>query len=356
MKYTSESLTQITHTILKGFGCDDNEAEIVADHLVLANLSGHDSHGVGMLPMYGLQVLDGNLVPNQKPDFFDPIGAVSCVDAKRGFGHHMALLSLDHAMKTLPQHKVAVLGMRNSGHVSRIGTYSEYCASKGYVSFHMANVVGHAPIVAPHGSRESAISTNPISMAMAVDNKAHPMLDMATSTVAFGKARVAHNKGVEMPEGCLIDVDGVATNVPGPMVENRQGSLTAFGEHKGSGLGLFVELFAGALVSRDTASSAEHLPSGAINSMFSVIIDPAAFDDVSAYEERTKDFYDYIKRLNPAQGTAEVLMPGEPEIRSREERKANGIEVDDETIRQLLEIGGKFKLNEADLQSSLIQA
>lgn len=356
MKYTSDSLTRLTHTLLKGFGCDDEEADIVSDHLVLANLSGHDSHGVGMLPMYGLQVLDGNLIPNQKPDLFDPIGAVTCVDAKRGFGHHMALQSLDHAMKTIPEHKVAILGMRNSGHVSRIGTYSEYCASKGYVSLHMANVVGHDSIVAPHGSRQSAISTNPISMAMTVGNKAHPMLDMATSTVAFGKARVAHNKGVDMPDGCLIDRDGVPTNVPGPMVENRDGALTAFGEHKGSGLGLFVELFAGALVSRDTASTAEHMPNGAINAMFSMIIDPSAVDDVSAYEERTNDFYDYIKRLKPTQGTEEVLMPGEPEIRNREERKANGIEVDDETIRQLYEIGGKFKLSETDLKALLVKA
>lgn len=356
MKYTCDSLTKITYTLLKGFGCDDEEADIVSDHLILANLSGHDSHGIGMLPMYGSQVLDGNLIPNQKPDLFDPVGAISCVDAKKGFGHHMTLLSLDHAMKTLPEHKVAILGMRNSGHISRIGTYSEYCASKGYVSLHMANVVGHASIVAPHGSRESAISTNPISMAMTVDNRAHPMLDMATSTVAFGKARVAHNKGVEMPEGCLIDIDGVPTNVPGPMVENREGALTAFGEHKGSGLGLFVELFAGALVSRDTAATAEHMPSGAINSLFSMIIDPAAFDEVADYENRTNIFYDYIKKLKPARGTDEVMMPGEPELRHRKDRKANGIEVDDETIKQLFDIGEKFKLAESDLKAILVKA
>lgn len=356
MKYTSDSLTAITHSVLKGFGCDDNEADIVANHLILANLSGHDSHGLGMLPMYGKQIICGALVPNQKPDLFDPVGAVTCVDAKLGFGHRMAIEALDHAMKTIPEHKVAILGMRNAGHVSRVGTYSEYCASKGYVSLHMVNVVGHDAIVAPHGSRESAISTNPISMAMAVGNEARPMLDLATSTVAFGKARVAHNKGVEMPEGCLIDDEGVPTNDPTRMVENRQGSLTAFGQHKGSGLGLFVELFAGALVSRDTAATAKNIQDGAINALFSVILDPAAFDDVGAYEERTNDFYDYVKRLQPAKGTDEVLMPGEPELRSRKERSANGIEVDDETIRQIIEIGGEFKLEKSALNSLLVPA
>jgi len=351
MKFTADSLEKLSFTLLKGFGCDDNEAGIVADHLVKANLSGHDSHGIGMLPMYGKQVANGSLFPNQTPELFDPVGAITTVDARRGFGHHMTLLSLDHAMKTIPEHKVAILGMRNSGHVSRVGTYSEYCASKGYVSIHMVNVVGHAPIVAPFGSRESAISTNPISMSMAVGNQPSPMLDMATSTVAFGKARVAHNKGVEMPEGCLIDSEGVPTVNPSPMVENREGSLTAFGEHKGSGLGLFVELFAGALVSRDTAASAEHMADGAINALFSVILDPSAFDDVNAYESRTKEFCQFIKGMNTAKGTDEILLPGEPEIRARKERGANGIEVDDHTVRELFDIGAAFSLEESQLQS-----
>ena len=353
MKFTADSLEKLSFSILKGFGCNDNEAGIVADHLVKANLSGHDSHGIGVLPMYGKQIASGSLFPNQTPELFDPVGAITTVDARRGFGHHMALLSLDHAMKTIPEHKVAILGMRNSGHVSRVGTYSEYCASKGYVSIHMVNVVGHAPIVAPFGSRESAISTNPISMAMAVDNKPSPMLDMATSTVAFGKARVAHNKGVEMPEGCLIDDEGVPTVNPSPMVENREGSLTAFGEHKGSGLGLFVELFAGALVSRDTAASAEQMQDGAINALFSVIIDPAAFDEVDAYEARTKEFCQFVKGMNTAKGTDEILLPGEPEIRSRKERSVSGIEVDDQTVRELFDTGSAFDLEESQLQSLL---
>lgn len=140
-----------------------------------------------MLPLYGEQVRDGNLVPNQTPKLHDATGAIPVVDAKRGFGHHMALLALDHAMQTVPEHKGAILGLRNSGHVSRVGTYSEYCAAKGYVSLHMVNVVGHAPIVAPFGARESGFSTNPVSMAMPEQGKATPLLDIATSTDAFGR-------------------------------------------------------------------------------------------------------------------------------------------------------------------------
>jgi len=117
-----------------------------------------------MLPLYGEQVLDGNLIPNQTPQLLPPVGAVHSVDAKLGFGHRMAIIALDHAMQRVPEHHVAILAMKNSGHISRVGTYSEYCAARGYVSIHCANVVGHSPIVAPFGAAESGFSTNPISM------------------------------------------------------------------------------------------------------------------------------------------------------------------------------------------------
>ncbi len=353
VNYTSTSITNFAKTVLTGFGCDDNEARVVAEHLTDANLTGHDSHGIGMLPLYGEQVIDGNLIPNQQPVLNPPAGAISVVDAKRGFGHRMALLALDHAMNSVPEHKVAILGLRNSGHVSRVGTYSEYCAARGYVSIHMVNVVGHAPIVAPYGARESGFSTNPISMAMPVDGKAKPLLDIATSTVAFGKVRVASNKGEQMPPGCLVNSDGLETRDPDPMANHREGALSAFGAHKGSGLGIFVELLAGALASDDTVATMEHLPRGVINNMFSIIIDPAAFDDPDNVARRTLDFYDFIKSRSPAVGTDEVLLPGEPEINSRQFRQAQGIPVDPETIRQILDTARLFSLDSTALESLL---
>ena len=122
MNYTAASLAKMTHTVLRSYGCNDEEAGIVADHLVGANLAGHDSHGIGMLPMYGAQVEDGNLIANQTPKFLPRTGAISVVDAQKGFGHRMALLALDHAMETVSDHGVAILALRDAGHISRVGT------------------------------------------------------------------------------------------------------------------------------------------------------------------------------------------------------------------------------------------
>jgi len=355
MLYTSKSLTEFTQAVLLGFGCNENESNIVANHLVLANLTGHDSHGVGMLPMYGVQVRDGNLIANQKPLFHDAVGAVTVVDAQRGFGHHMSLLALDRAMQTIKEHRVAVLGLRNSGHVSRVGTYSEYCAAKGYVSIHFVNVVGHQPLVAPFGAREPAFSTNPISMAMPVAGKAKPLLDMATSTVAFGKIRVASNKGETVPLGYLIDKEGVPTTNPDPMALRRSGAMSAFGEHKGSGLGLFAELLAGALAGKETIAEKNYIPEGVFNNMLSIIIDPNAFDSTDEVANRTTQFYDYIKGIPTAKGVDELLMPGEPEQICQAQRLAHGIPVDDETMRQIIEIATHFGLDETQLKAKLVE-
>jgi len=356
MLYTSKSLTEFTRAVLLGFGCNEKESSIVTDHLVLANLTGHDSHGIGMLPMYGAQVRDGNLIPNQTPLFHEPAGAITVVDAQRGFGHHMSLLALDRAMQTIEEHRVAVLGLRNSGHVSRVGTYSEYCAAKGYVSIHFVNVVGHQPLVAPFGAREPAFSTNPISIAMPVAGKAKPMLDMATSTVAFGKIRVASNKGDTVPLGYLVDTEGVPTTNPDPMATMRSGAMSAFGEHKGSGLGLFAELLAGALAGTDTIAAKDYIPEGVFNNMLSIIIDPDAFDSSDEVAQRTTQFYDYVKAIPSAKGVDELLMPGEPEQISQAHRLEHGIPVDDETMRQIVEIAVHFGLDQSRLKATLVEA
>ncbi|MBX2887008.1 MAG: malate/lactate/ureidoglycolate dehydrogenase [Granulosicoccus sp.] len=347
---STTTLLKLTQSVLLAFGCEDHEAQIVSEHLVGANLAGHDSHGIGMLPAYGAQVQDGNLIPNQTPEVVRRDGAITVVDAKRGFGHRMTLLALDEAMESLAEHRVAILAMKNTGHLSRTGQYAEYCAERGLVSLHFVNVIGHTPLVAPFGGRQSAFSTNPISMAMPVNNEAFPMLDMATSSAAFGKVRVASNKGEQIPEGWLLDADGHPTTDPKPMAEEHQGTLTAFGKHKGSGLAIFAELLAGALVSEETVATADWIPNGAINNLLSIIIDPEGIGNRETIERSTRDFCDSIKNTPTTPDTANVLLPGEPEKISRKKRQEEGIDVDDETLNQIVDIGCQFGLNETDLR------
>jgi uncharacterized oxidoreductase len=353
MNYTAASLESFAKSILASFGCNENEANLVADHLIRANLSGHDSHGIGMLPMYGAQVQDGNLIPNQTPEFLSGDGSIQIVDAKRGFGHRMSVLALDRALAAADEHNVAVLAMRNAGHVSRVGSYAEYCAARGFISIHFVNVWGHPPVVAPFGSSTPGFSTNPISIGIPVQGSARPMLDMATSTVALGKVRVAHNKGESIPVGWVLDVDGLPTTDPADIWLHRRGALTAFGLHKGSGLGIFAELFAGAIAGKETVATGTTIPNGVFNNMFSILVNPTAFDEADAIEARVLEFCQSIKSGQPAADSNEVLLPGEPEKRHQQHRRDNGIYVDNETMDQLLSIAGEFDNNPQTLRATL---
>ena len=181
------------------------------------------------------------------------------------------------------------------------------------------------------------------------------MLDMATSTIAFGKVRVANNKGEQVPPGSLIDAEGLETRDPKPMAEAHIGALQAFGGHKGSGLGIFVELLTGALAGNGTVASADIKPNMVINTMLSIIMDPAAFDDPPAVAGRVADYYDYVRGLQPAKGVEQVLMPGDPENISRAKRRREGIPADEETIRQIVETGVSFGLDSGELKSVLMR-
>jgi uncharacterized oxidoreductase len=199
------------------------------------------------------------------------------------------------------------------------------------------NVVDNEPIVALHGAAEPVVSTNPYSAAMPGRNGPLVLLDMATSKIAMGKVRVAKNKGVPVPEGSLIDGAGQPTQDGGCMFPDRLGALLAMGEHKGSGLAMICELFAGALTGGRTLQPGHPRTGGAVNNMLSVIIDPHALGDGEACLRESEAMVDHAKAARRRDGFDEVLLPGEPEQRQRSARLANGVDVDDRSWQEIME-------------------
>lgn len=352
-RYRPESLTATAHAVLRAAGCADEEATIVAEHLVAANLAGHDSHGVGMLPSYVDFLNRGLFIANQTPAVVREQGAVIVTDARRGMGQHMAKRALDLAIPRARELGACVLALRESAHIGRIGAYAEYCAAAGLASTHFVNVVDHPPVVAPYGGSDGRFTTNPFAAALPGENGPEPLLDMATSTIALGKARVAHNRGVPVPEGTLLDKQGRPTTDPEALIERKEGALTAFGLHKGSGLAIMCELFAGALSGGRTIQPDHERHGSILNNMISIVMDPAAFGDPAAIRREARAFADYVKGSPPAPGVEAVLLPGEPEHRARAERAAAGVAVEDRTIAQIREAGASVGLAAGDIDRLL---
>jgi uncharacterized oxidoreductase len=343
-----DSLHALIHLVASRMGSDTAEATEVADHLTRANLTGHDSHGIGMLPAYVRLLQDGLLVPNQTAETVLDSGALLVIDARRGYGQRMAADAVRRAIGRAHELGACVLALRNASHIGRIGTYAELAARHGMAFVAFVNVADHRDIQAPYGCAEPRLGTNPFCAAVPdVDGAPALLLDMATTTIAAGKARVAFNKGIEVPEGSLIDADGRPTNDPAWLIRDHTGALLAFGKHKGSGLAVMCEIMAGALAGGQRAE--ETRKGGILNSMLAIVIDPARLNDPAAVREATASTAAHIRSSRVAPGFSEILLPGEPERRSAETRARQGIPVDDGTWREVLEAAAKLGITQDEI-------
>lgn len=342
------ALTEIAYRIVRCTGSEDDEARIVAAHLVGANLAGHDSHGVGMLAPYMVNFHNGLLVPNTAPSAFRDDGPFLQFDGGRGYGQRVAADAMAAAVARCRETGITVMTLRNSHHIGRVGAYGEIALAAGLISLHFVNVTDHRALVVPHGGREARFGTNPVCIAMpSGDADAPVLLDMATSKVAMGKLRVAHNAGKAIEPGLALDAAGNPTTDPGTMFDDPPGALLPFAEHKGYGLSLMAELLSGALSAGGTLQPGNRRLDGIVNTMTTFVLDPARLGDVDWIRAEVDAMLDYARSSAPVDPAAPVLIPGDPERRRRAERSRNGIALDDQTWALILEAGAGVGLDPA---------
>jgi uncharacterized oxidoreductase len=316
-------------------GSNDTEARLVADHLVQANLTGHDSHGVGMIPKYVTALVNDKLKLNQTIGIVNDTGTMITVDARRGLGQSVTHQAMELAIERARQHGVCVMGLRNSHHLGRVGHWAEQAIAAGMVSIHFTNA-NSIHVVAPHGGAQARFVTNPFTVGIPRRDREPLLLDFATSAIAHGKARVAYNKKVPVPEGCLIDADGRPTNDPAVVFESPAGALLTFAGHKGYALAMVCELLGAALTGGDTSCpvEGEDVSLRVWNSMLTIVFDPARIGSLDAFEKSAAEFEDWVRSARPAPGSDGVRMPGDPEREARKARAA-GILIDAQTVAQM---------------------
>ncbi len=325
-------------------GCSAREASLTADHLVGANLAGHDSHGVGMLPRYVQSFLNNELQLNQKVELVADSGSLITIDGKRGMGQSVTFQAMDIAIARAKAHGVCVMGLKNSHHLGRVGHWAEQAVSEGLISIHFTNAIAKHPMVAPHGGAEARFLTNPFTVGIPKANGQGEalVLDFATSAIAHGKVRVAYNKKVAVPENCLIDVNGEATNDPKVMFERAAGrssqgvgAMVAAAGHKGYALAMVCELLGAALTGGETAQP-ENLTMtwGVWNNMLALVFDPAKLGTSGYFDQEVSSFVKWVKSAPLRPGFDAIQMPGDPERAARKLR-AKSIPVDSSTLAEL---------------------
>ncbi len=333
------TLDRVTRAIFSKAGWPEADCAELARHLVGANLAGHDSHGVGMIPAYVAGIERGDLKPSNTPEDLIAAGSFLVVDAHLALGQKVAADTVMRACSIAGSQGVCVLNLVNAHHIGRIGHYAEMAAGVGLVSMFWVNVAHHRPPVAPFGGREGRLGTNPHTVGIPKSGGEPLILDFATSRIAMGKVRVAHNKGEQVGADILLDRDGKPTTVPGVMYDPPIGALLAFGEHKGSGISIVAEILSAVL---GHGTSVDQTPEGEaiINNLFGIILDPSRLGVGAAErDERLKTYVDYIKSAAPRDEKKPVMVPGDPERASRAKRLIDGIPVDAETWRQIVKAG-----------------
>jgi len=334
VNYAIELITDI----FKAKSCNNYEAKTIAERLCGSNLKGHDSHGIVRVPRYVLWMEWGWVFPNIKPELIVDSGALALIDAKQGFGQVAGEFAVDEGINRAKLHGVSVVGLKNSGHLGRIGDWSERAADAGLVSLHFVNVRGSL-LVAPFGGSDRRGSTSPLSIGVPSKDTDHIILDMATSTVAEGKVMVAQKGGKPLPSGALIDNNGNLTINPEvmygkinenevPNSENGTGAITAFGLHKGSGINFMMEILGGALTGSGVSAGIDDKEKRKFaNGMLSLYVKVDNMVNFEYFLNEVRSYADFVRSSPPANKNEKVLIPGDKEISTYKDRLANGLPV-----------------------------
>lgn len=350
--YPAASLRQAIQPLVAAGGSDAREAKIVAENLVMANLMGHDSHGIGMMPRYVDALLEGGLKVNQHPRITFDGGAMITVDGCMGYGQVIGMEAMDLAIERAKKHGVCVMGLARAHHLCRIGQWAEQAVAQGFISLHFVNVISRA-IVAPYGGADARFGTNPVTIGIPIPGEPPFLLDMATSAVAQGKVRVAHNKGDKVSPEWLLDDRGNPTSEARYGVIEPFGALRTMGLHKGYGLAVVCELLGGALTGNGTWHSDDRSKKRVWNGMFTIVIDPARMGTGDTFGRETTAFLESVRRSPVAPGFDKVRIAGEPERETRARREREGIPVDETTWNEIVAAAAKLKLDRATLEKPL---
>jgi uncharacterized oxidoreductase len=338
-------LRRFASALLQAGGATPEEAVVVGDSLVDANLRGYDSHGVMRIPYYVQALKEGEVVSGAKLTVTNQSAAHIVADANWGFGQVQTRQLLELTAERASRGGVGVGTMIQSGHIGRLGEYCELAAARGLVSMLMVNSHGAAVRVAPPGGKAPRLSTNPL--AIGVPQGAEPLvLDFSTSATAEGKVRVKKIAGELCPQGWLLDSEGRPTTDPNALYANPPGSIVPMGgsqAYKGFGLGLMIEILCGALSGGVCAREPLFPKKG--NCVFMLLLDPQHFGGKEFFQHEVMQLCDYIRSCPRIAGVDRILLPGDPERTLLASKLSQGISLDPENWGALIKLAERLQVS-----------
>lgn len=357
-KFLEGSITNM----LKAVGTPLEIAKDVSEMLVDADQSGHTSHGIRQLhSRYADEIQTGSINPMAEPSMNKLNSSAMQVDGQRAFGHFVAKVATEAGITCANEQGVSMIGISNTAHIGRVGTYAEIAAAAGY-GFIGLVANPESAWVAPPGSSQRRISTNPICLGMPTfGGLPFPLIaDLSTSQVAHGKIKqrnhqdkpLEHNWAIKSGGGDLLDATKFELANEGAL--RPLGGTTA--GYKGFALAIMNEFFA-AVCTAGSVSGMEDLISG--NHALFIIFDPTVFATKEIIAKQANSLGNYIREtlLDPgadfqAPGMDhKLLMPGEPEYIARTQSKKQGVLINKRDVESLQDLADVWGLKNLNLQS-----
>ncbi|MDI6883712.1 MAG: Ldh family oxidoreductase [Hadesarchaea archaeon] len=335
MILTFEQEKAIIRALLQRLGASEGEASATAEVLTEGDLRGFGSHGLLRLPYILRALKRGTIIANAKVKVVKETPATALIDGGHGLGHYVATRAMRLAIEKAKKQGIGAVGVHNTNHFGIAGCYAEMAIREGLVGIVTTTTDA---LVHPWGGMEPLLGTN--ALAIGIPSKPQPiLLDMAMSVAARGKLVEAMKEGKPIPEGWAIGPDGRPTTDP---MRGLEGALSPFGGAKGYGLALVLEILAGPLVGaamgKEVVGTLEPVEGYSTKGDFMIAIDPAAFGSADEFKARVKKFVAQLKKSRKAPGVEEILVPGEPEFRTRETRLKEGIPIAEEVWIELKQI------------------
>lgn len=319
----AQQLLQLTADILRHRGVPSADADYVAWHLVETNLRGTDSHGIARLPHYVRRLDKGSICARPEITFAPRSASTGLLEGGHGLGHVVMKRAVEEAEEMARKAGAGWVAVANSSHCGALAPLGLQLAERGYIGLVFSHV---DPMVLPHGAREPFCGTNPICLTAPGDEETTLCLDMATSIVPWNVVANAQQEGVALQEGWAVDGRGNDTTDP-----HEVQALYPFGQHKGSGLGIMIDVFCSMLsgapfgpdIPRMYGDLGEERRLGGL--VGAIAID--RFVALPVFRKRVTEMAHRLNRLHPAPGVERVRFPGEPELEMKRRRSREGVPV-----------------------------
>ncbi|MGH9102772.1 MAG: Ldh family oxidoreductase, partial [Acidimicrobiales bacterium] len=334
-------LEDFVRVVLCSLGLEPGDAATTAALMVAADARGADAHGVFRLAQYARRIRSGGINPRPQVTVVEDHPATAVVDGDNGMGHVVMSRAASIAIGKARSAGIGWVGVRRSNHAGPAGLYAAMAAEQSMVGLYLA--IGNANHMAPWGGIEPLLSTNPIAVAVPAGRNPPVVLDMATTTVAYGRVKRVARAGGSIPEGWMIDAQGRSLTDPGRIGE---GTLLPAGGYKGYGLSLVIGLIAGTLNGAAFGRSvvdfnADHTT--VTNTGHSIVaVDVARFMDVATFGGMVDAACEDIQASPPVPGGPPVRIPGWQAAANLELSRRSGVPLTADLVAELDELAGSL--------------